>query len=258
MHGVTDETDASKSLTLIQSLQRGLRLVEAVVERGPMTARGMSDAIGIGLPTTYHLLRTLVHEEYLQRLAGGLYAIGPQLRSAAEQERDAQRVRVLRQAMCGLRDRTGATAVVGEIGEGGAVVTHLANSRKGPRPDLWVGMSLPFHATALGKVALAQLDRRERDAVLRSQPLVPFTFRTTTDPSRLGRETENATICFSADEFRYGISCVAVPLPGFARAAGIAVTFSSSVGAKRRRELAHLVTATAELLAIDLSDPEAA
>ncbi|MCQ0020910.1 helix-turn-helix domain-containing protein [Actinomadura madurae] len=60
---------AGRGLTLIQSLQRGLRLVEAVVEQGPMTARTLSKATGLGMPTTYHLLRTLVYEGYLERRA---------------------------------------------------------------------------------------------------------------------------------------------------------------------------------------------
>ena len=53
--------------TLIQSLQRGMHLVAAVIEHGPLTARALSETTGIVLPTTYHLLRTLVYEGYLAR-----------------------------------------------------------------------------------------------------------------------------------------------------------------------------------------------
>lgn len=253
--------DGARSLTLIQSLQRGLRLVEVVVDRGPRTARELSDAIGIGLPTTYHLLRTLVHEGYLVRMTGGLYALGPQLRSAAEREKDAFVVRRLREALSELRDATAATAVLAAFDGAGAVVTHLANSRKGPRPDLWVGMELPLHATALGKVVLGHLDGPTRDGVLTRAPLEPFTFRTTVDPGRLCRELERPAVRTADDEYLYGVSCLAVPLalgPEVAGPAAIGLAFSSTFGAKRRGELEQALTTAAAGLALSSHGPEAA
>lgn len=246
--------DGARSQTLIQSLQRGLRLVEVVVDRGPRTARDLSDAIGIGLPTTYHLLRTLVHEGYLVRMPGGLYALGPQLHSAAEREKDASVVRVLREGLSELRDATAATAVVAEFDGESTVLTHIANSRKGPRPDLWVGMDLPLHATAVGKAVLEQLDASTREDALTRVPLEPFTFRTTVDPGRLWREVDAGAVRTADDEYLYGVSCLAVPLrAGFsigAEAAAIGVAFSSTFGAKRRRELEQaLITAVAGLIA---------
>lgn len=264
MPGLTDAgaPEETRSLTLIQSLQRGLRLVEVVVERGPMTARSMSDAIGIGLPTTYHLLRTLVHEGFLLRMPGGLYALGPQLHSAAEREKDASVVRVLREAMTELRDATAATAVVAELVGGHAVVTHIANSKKGPRPDLWIGMELPLHATALGKSVLEQVDDPTRLLALTRAPLESYTWRTSVDPERLRVELEAPAVRAADGEFLYGVSCLAVPLAvppaRSGRPAAISVAFSSSFGAKRRRELEQALVGVAEGLSAAPHDPAAA
>jgi len=255
MPGLTERD--TKSLTLIQSLQRGLRLVEVVVDRGPMTARALSDAIGIGLPTTYHLLRTLVHEDYLVRLTDGLYSLGPQLQSAAEREKDASAVRVLREVMSELRDTTAATVVVAELEGQGAVLTHIANSRKGPRPDLWMGMNLPLHATALGKAVLGQLDVDGRDDAL-TPALEPFTFRTTVDPGRLRRELDASTVSTANEEYLYGVSCLAVPLTAAPAPAAMGLAFSSTLGARRRRELEQALIAAATGHAIELHGPEAA
>ena len=233
-----------RSLTLIQSLQRGLRLVEVVVEKGPMTARGMSEAIGIGLPTTYHLLRTLVHEEFLVRLPGGLYALGPQVHSAAVREREAAAVRALRETMAELRDATAATAIVAEFDGREMAVTHLAPSRKGPRPDLWIGMGLPLHATALGKATLAPMHAADRAAALSRAPLASFTFRTSTDPGRLGRELEQSAVFLADEEYLYGVSCLALPL-GTGQAS-IGIAFPASLGSRRRVELQRTLIATAD------------
>ncbi|MEY3734892.1 MAG: hypothetical protein RL347_2251, partial [Actinomycetota bacterium] len=49
--------------TLIQSVQRALHLVEAVSARqGRARAKELARDLRLGLPTTYHLLRTLTHE----------------------------------------------------------------------------------------------------------------------------------------------------------------------------------------------------
>lgn len=250
--------DDARSLTLIQSLQRGLRLVEVIVDRGPLTARDMSEAIGIGLPTTYHLLRTLVHENFLVRMPGGLYTLGPQLHSAAEREKDASVVRVLRETMTDLRDATAATAVVAEFDGAGAVVTHIANSKKGPRPDLWVGMELPLHATALGKAVLGQLDEDAREAALARAPLESYTWRTGVDPERLRGELLASAVRAADGEFLYGVACLAVPLLVPGRPAAIGVAFSSSFGAKRRRELEQALVAATEALSTAPHGPAAA
>ena len=62
--------------TLITSVQRALRLVEAVgASDRPVPAKALAPATGEHLSTTYHLLRTLVFEGYLRRIDGG-YALG--------------------------------------------------------------------------------------------------------------------------------------------------------------------------------------
>jgi DNA-binding IclR family transcriptional regulator len=243
----TVPVEDTRSLTLIQSLQRGLRLVEVVADRGPMTARGMSDAVGIGLPATWNLLRTLVHEDFLVRQPGGLYSLGPQMHSAAQRERDAAAVRAVREVMAELRDATAATAIVAEFDGRHVSVSHVAPTRKGPRPDVWTGMTLPWHATALGKAVLARLSEAEREALLLRAPLESFTFRTSVAPERLSRELEDSAVHLADEEFLYGVSCLALPLA--ARAAAIGIAFSAGIGRRRRAELEQALITAVERVA---------
>src|ERR671928_240548 len=63
--------------TLIQSVQRALRLLEIVAEREERArAKEIARSAGLPLATTYHLLRTCAHEGWLQRLDDGSYVLG--------------------------------------------------------------------------------------------------------------------------------------------------------------------------------------
>lgn len=66
----TTATITPTAPTLIGSVQRALRLVEAMHAEGEVTAKRLARITGIPLPTVYHLLRTLSHEGYVQREGG--------------------------------------------------------------------------------------------------------------------------------------------------------------------------------------------
>ena len=63
--------------TLIVSVRRALHLLDAVGEASrPLPAKALARRAGLPLATTYHLLRTLVHEGYLARIDGAGYVLG--------------------------------------------------------------------------------------------------------------------------------------------------------------------------------------
>lgn len=66
--------------TLIGSVRRAMRLLEAVAEQpGRATVKRLARAAGLPLATAYHLLRTLVHDGHLTP-DGGLYVMGESAR----------------------------------------------------------------------------------------------------------------------------------------------------------------------------------
>ncbi|AWZ07026.1 IclR family transcriptional regulator [Streptomyces sp. ICC1] len=77
-----DSSDSSTATaaapTLIGSVQRALRLVEAMNAEGGATAKRLARVTGIPLPTVYHLLRTLSHEGYVRR-EGGTFRLADDL-----------------------------------------------------------------------------------------------------------------------------------------------------------------------------------
>ncbi|RSS79228.1 winged helix-turn-helix transcriptional regulator [Streptomyces sp. WAC06614] len=74
----TDHIHKDTAPTLIGSVQRALRLLEAMYAEGGATAKRLSRLTGIPLPTVYHLLRTLTHEGYVLR-EGGAFRLSDHL-----------------------------------------------------------------------------------------------------------------------------------------------------------------------------------
>src|SRR4051794_41763557 len=112
--------------TLIQSVQRALRLLEIVAEHdGRARAKEVARAAGLPLGTTYHLLRTCAHEGWLQRLDDGSYVLGHRIDMIREHGSAARGVVHARPALEWLRDELGgagypARDVEGEsVGAGG-------------------------------------------------------------------------------------------------------------------------------------------
>lgn len=65
--------------THVRSLQRGLQLMTAVGENGPVHAKQLALRAGLPLATAYHLLRTLAHDGYVVRLDNGTYVLGDRI-----------------------------------------------------------------------------------------------------------------------------------------------------------------------------------
>jgi hypothetical protein len=84
-------TVLSPEKSLVRSLQRGLRIINVVAEQGPLHAKLVARSVKLPLPTAYHLLRTLVHDDYLVRLDDGTYVLGDRFQAELPEPIDADR-----------------------------------------------------------------------------------------------------------------------------------------------------------------------
>ena len=80
---------ASPEKSLVRSLQRGLQIINVVAADGPLHAKRIARSVKLPLPTAYHLLRTLVHDNYLVRLDDGSYVLGDRFRGELSALRDS-------------------------------------------------------------------------------------------------------------------------------------------------------------------------
>jgi DNA-binding IclR family transcriptional regulator len=195
--------------TLIQSVQRALRIIEVVAEHdGRARAKEVSRATGLPLATTYHLLRTCTHEGWLQRLGDGSYVLGHRIDVVRSQGTAARGIAHARPALEWLRDALGGAVYLARWADGEIVVAEIVDSVRAPRIDLWVGMHDAAHATALGKSILGQLPALDREDYLARHPLHDLTPRTVVDRRRL-RLPPSGGIAVDDGEYAVGVCCLA-------------------------------------------------
>lgn len=234
--------------TLIQSVQRALHLVEAVSARqGRARAKELARDLRLGLPTTYHLLRTLTHEGYLSKLDDGSYVVGPAFMRVATQDRMAGTVARARPVMQGLRDEWHSPVYLAAHVDGEITVVEIVDSAKSPSIDLWVGMNDSAHATALGKCILGSLEDEEREDYLARHPLHSLTRRTVTSRSALeGEIRASAGVARDHEEYALGVQCIAAPVitADFLGAVAVACRPDQIAGAKEMAIITALTRAS--------------
>jgi DNA-binding IclR family transcriptional regulator len=240
--------------TLIVSVRRALHLLDAVGETGrPLPAKALARRVDLPLATTYHLLRTLVHEGYLVRVDGGGYLLGEHLQTLADgPARAAARTIRIRDILGALRDELSAAAYLSVLLDGEIRLVDVVDSDAAPRVDLWVGFEDAAHATALGKAVLGALPQDERVDFLARHGLADLTPHTVTDPRALLHQLDAQSYAVDREEYALGTACVAVALPGPGAPAAVAVSVPVEHVV---RTVGHgsVLTAAAERLALALS-----
>ncbi|GAA1654015.1 IclR family transcriptional regulator [Georgenia ruanii] len=217
--------------TLINSVVRALTLLDAVGACGaPVPAKRLAHLTDLPLGTTYHLLRTLVHEGYLERTGEG-YVLGGHLDVLATTPRPAPSRHRSRRVLRQLHDDLGAAAYLAVLDDGEIRVVDIVDSPAAPRTDLWVGVHESAHATAVGKAVLAALPEAARRAYLHAHPLVDLTPHTVTDRRALLRElAAGGELVLDREEYALGTVCAAMPLPTAAVTGAVAVSVPAARG----------------------------
>lgn len=211
--------------TLIHSVVRALNLLDAVgAEPGPATAKRLARVADLPLATTYHLLRTLVHEGYLDRVEGG-YVLGDRVSTLADRRLDADPGGRAHRVLRALHDELGAAAYLSVLDDGCIRLADVADSPENPRTDMWVGFQDAAHATALGKAVLAALPDDTRRDYLASHPLVDLTPHTQTSRRLLLKElAQSPGLTRDREEYAVGTACLAVPVPSLTMTAAVAIS----------------------------------
>lgn len=212
--------------TFIRSVSRALSLLDAVGSATrPVPAKSLARQTGVPLPTTYHLLRTLVHEGYLRRTEAG-YVLGD--RADALAGRPAHCVVSVshsHQVLQHLHDELRAAAYLSVLDDGEIRLVDVVDSPGAPRTDLWVGFHDAAHATALGKAVLSTLPEQTRREYVETHELPDMTRNTVTDPRVLLHELDSLSdYALDREEYAVGTACVAVPVPSTAFSAAVAVS----------------------------------
>jgi DNA-binding IclR family transcriptional regulator len=207
-----------------------------------------------GLPrsTVARTLRTLADAGVVDETSGG-WVIGEELiRIAHAADPDRRLLEAGRPALERLRDATGESALLAvPRGRPGLRIVLQVDPSRQVGVANWVGLDVPLHASAAGKLVLAELDEAELDAWLARTRLRAFTSSTITSDAQLRTELRRVRRrgwAELANELEDGHASLAVPLRAADGALLAAVGISGPtfrLGRTRRRQLLPVLHAVA-------------
>ncbi len=210
-----DGADASPNGS---SSERVLRLLSCIADAGrPLGLAELAATLDLPKATAHRLCRQLLDLGYLVRdVDERSFAVGPALRKLAFDALSHSTVRGLRHAVL-----TDLVAAVGETCNfttlDGAEVLYL-DRVEAPWPwrlTLDVGVHVPLHCTASGKLFLANMPRERRNRIVEQLELAALTANSLTDVAALRADCDLiARQGYSVDreEFIAGLVAVAVPV----------------------------------------------
>jgi IclR family transcriptional regulator, acetate operon repressor len=214
----TDGEPEAVSGTRIQSVARASQILFWVASQPHgATAKEIAAAQGLALPTTYHLLNTLVDQGMLAKGLHRHYILGRGVAILAEAHLRGKAVPdTLLNALREVARRTDETAYLADWGGYDIRVLASIEGRQTVRvAEVGGGPYEHGHARANGKVLLAFAPPEVREAYLRAHPLVPVTKATISSPRAFEKELEEIRergYAYDHNEFVDGVSCVAAPV----------------------------------------------
>jgi len=196
------------------SIDKALTVLEALAQHSRVT----DIAAGTGLPksTVHRILQSLLGWGFARADGNGGYIPGPRILTLAGKVMSrfdpAQHAQA---ALKDLRDRTGLTVHFAVRSGNELVYVAKLEGRRPYQMKSRVGMSVPLHTTAIGKVILANLPPAEAEEVVGRAGLSAVTRRSITDPAVLLRQLATAREQgFAVDDGENdpGISCLGAPV----------------------------------------------
>jgi IclR family KDG regulon transcriptional repressor len=220
---------------VVPAVIRALDILELFLGRAELSAREVMDRLDLPRTTVHELLVTLVERSYLvtvpgqpvrYRLGLPVFELGAAFAGRLDLVREAQGVARDVAAAC---DEAVHVAVLD-----GADVIYLVkvDSTHPVRMVSGVGLRLPAHCTAVGKILLAGLRRAELDAVLTKDPLPGMTPASITDPDRLRQHLDGVRadgLAADLGESDSAMRCVAAGVRDHSGAVVAAMSLSAPI-----------------------------
>jgi DNA-binding IclR family transcriptional regulator len=198
-----------------QSLARALAILIDLGENA-RSLDELATLLGVHKTTALRLLRTLEEERFVYRDAGYRYHLGARLFALANHALEQRAVRAAAAPHLSLLNQsTGHTVHLGAYENGEAVYIDKYDSRHPVRMYSRIGLPMPLHCTAIGKVLIAGLPPRQRVPVVTGIDYTTPTANTIIGPDALLAELDRvAEQGYAVDhaEHETFINCIAAPI----------------------------------------------
>lgn len=200
---------------MIQSIDRAARILELLGGARRLGITDLATALELPPSTVHGLVKSLqAHRLVAQEPSGNRYVLGPALLRLSSVYLDTLDVRSRSvRWMHELSKKTGFASRLGVELYGDVIVIHHDRRPDGSEQMPETGVTIPSHASALGKVLLAYSAEHEK-AVL-AQDLQAFSSDTITDPTVLRNqfaEVRRTKLGVEAEEALIGECSLAAPV----------------------------------------------
>jgi DNA-binding IclR family transcriptional regulator len=218
--GARAQTPALEHSARRGSVHRTLQILEVVAALGGASAKEIADDTGLPLPTVYRLARELLDSDYLVHireerrfeLGYKLHQLGVSLHQQIGVSRE------VRAEVTALHHQLGTAAYFAVHRGAQIVVVVTADSPQCPRlRPLEFGFHEAAHATALGKILLANMSPAQRALHLDPEPMPRFGPGTITGHRELTDHLERVAdrgVAWEFGEFQAGATCAAAAVRG--------------------------------------------
>lgn len=222
--------EAKKKYFHINSLEKGIRVLELLAEKQELTVTKVGEALGINRAGSHRFLATLRELGYVRKNEDSRYQLTFKILELGM--KFANRFEVRRVAcpfMQELSEMFNETVNLGFWD--GEIVVHLdrVESREILRMELGIGTRAPAYCTGLGKAVLAHLPNEERERFLKRIKLVRYTPNTITKRGKLLEELKAVRergYAIDNEELAVGLRCIAAPVFDYTRLPRYAISIA--------------------------------
>lgn len=247
----------AKARSELQSVSNAIRVLEALDATHPeMGVTDLAKHLNLHKSIVFRLLKTLEAHGWIRQQPNRKYTLS--LRAFEIGYRVVSRMGLgleIQPLLEELAQRTAETVNVGVRDGKDIIYINKVTSAKVLRVEAQLGVRMPAHCTAMGKILLAYASRAERDEFIAGAERLPrATAKSIEDPQELNEVLDRVRAqgyAWSEGELFEEISCVAAPIRDFAgrviAALSLAMQSHSCTG-ERRAYLEREVKKTADLI----------
>lgn len=244
----------------VQSLERGLAVIRALSTPDAQTLSDVARTTGLSRAAARRFLLTLEQLGYVRR-ADTRFTLTPQVLELGHAYLSSLTLpEVAQPHLVELVEQVHESSSVSVLDGGDVVYVARVPTRRIMTVAIDVGTRFPAHATSMGRVLLAGLDRAARAAVLDGVVLKPITPTTVTTRVALEQELDEVArrgYAIVDQELEIGLRSIAVPVHGqtgtVVAAVNLSVSAATTSVAQMRERLLDPLRQTAAAIERDMA-----
>lgn len=202
---------------LINSLNRGLTILDILLNKGPIGATEMGKYLNINKSSAYRLFATLEKWGFVEQDMVTLkYKLGLSFLKYNEKVLDGLDVReISRPYLKEIVERTRETAHLSVLHSTRVMIIDQEKGTEVVSVTTSIGDSEPLHCSAIGKAILAFLPQNKQEEIINNMEFKAYTHKTITGLEMFSLEIKKVLsngYAIDDEELNPGVRCIAAPI----------------------------------------------